>query len=172
MNSALAEARIELGKITVSNEAKRFSEEADAHKKSAFNWLIASVVMAILTGAFALLSHRIFTALGVVASSEHDLQVLSTKAIVIVALLYLVHFCGRAYVAAKHNETVNRHRANALSTYRLLTESVAEERNRDLVLAAAAGAIFAPQETGFLKHATENDLTKTLLDRVNKQGSA
>jgi len=168
VNAALAEAREEIGKVTIASQARRFDDEANNHRATAGSWVVASVVVAVATAAFALFSHRVFAAVGIVPASDHDLQVLSTKAIVLVAMLYLLHFCGRAYVAAKHNETVNRHRANALSTYRLLTESLSDQHNRDLVLAAAAGAIFAPQESGFLKHSTENDLTRTLLDRVSK----
>jgi hypothetical protein len=170
--AGLAQARIELGKITLSNEAKRFSTEADSHAAIAARWLKASVGAAVLTGIFALTAHKVFAWLGLTIENATELQILSSKGIVIVALLYLVHLCGRNYVAAKHNETVNRHRANALSTYRLLVDSGETEHNRDLVLAAAAGAIFAPQETGFLKQGSDGDLTKQLLDRVSKAPSS
>ena len=169
--TTLAEARAELGHVITSKEAKRFDDEAKAHGKAAVRWLVASVTMAVATGLFALTGHSILSFFELTVGSVGDLQYFSSKAILFVALLYLLYFCGRSYATSRHNETVNRHRANALSTYGLLTASVNDEKNRDLVLAAAAAAIFSPQDTGFLKQSADADLTKMLLDKVGRRSA-
>ena len=172
LTAAIATAQKELAELTISKESKRFAREAMQHARDAKRWLCSSIVTAIAVGAFALWSPAVFKLVGMPTSPGNELQYLSSKAIVLIALLYLLHFCGRTYIAARHNETVNRHRANALSTYRILAASPTEERNRDLVLAAAAGAIFSPQDTGFQKQSSDADLTKSLLDRVGKPNAA
>ena len=43
----------------------------------------------------------------------------------------------------------NRHRQNALLTYRALVAAAGEHETEDIVLAHAAVCIFAPQETGY-----------------------
>jgi hypothetical protein len=56
---------------------------------------------------------------------------------------------ARNYATHKHNAVVNRHRQNALLTYRALVEAAAEGNTQDIVLAHAASCIFSPQDTGF-----------------------
>lgn len=72
VNAALAEAREEIGKVTIASQARRFDDEANNHRATAGSWVVASVVVAVATAAFALFSHRVFAAVGIVPASDHD----------------------------------------------------------------------------------------------------
>lgn len=56
---------------------------------------------------------------------------------------------AKNYTTHKHNAVVNRHRQNALLTYRALVTAAEDTGTQDIVLAHAASCIFSPQETGF-----------------------
>ena len=64
---------------------------------------------------------------------------------------------------------MNRHRQNALLTYRSLVEASGESGTEDIVLAHAASCIFSPQETGFSTGKGEsNSGSKSVLELLTK----
>jgi hypothetical protein len=69
----------------------------------------------------------------------------------------------------RHNAVVNKHRQNALLTYRALVEAGSEGGTRDIVLTHAASCIFAPQDTGFTKSDSDGgNATANFIDAVPK----
>jgi hypothetical protein len=58
---------------------------------------------------------------------------------------------ARNFLSHKHNEIVNRHRQNALLTFKALVDAAGQKEAQDVVLSYAAACIFAPQETGYTK---------------------
>lgn len=76
-------------------------------------------------------------------------QLISSKVLIFAVLGYLLLMAARNYATHKHNVVVNRHRQNALLTYRSLVEASDGSGTEDIVLAHAASCIFSPQETGF-----------------------
>ena len=76
---------------------------------------------------------------------------------------------SRNYTTHKHNAVVNRHRQNALLTYRALVEASATKGTEDIVLAHAASCIFSPQETGFSPGKGESTSgSKSILELMTK----
>src|SRR5205085_68200 len=75
-------------------------------------------------------------------------QLLAAKVILFSILGSAVVWCGRIYRAHRHNEVVNRHRQNALSSFRTFVES-ADDATRNAVLLEATRAVFSPQHTGY-----------------------
>jgi hypothetical protein len=72
--------------------------------------------------------------------------------ILIVTLLYgVVVWCARNYFASRHNYTVNRHRRNAMQTFRAFVEGTKDLATQDFILRQAAACAFAPQQSGYLK---------------------
>jgi hypothetical protein len=72
--------------------------------------------------------------------------------ILIVALLYAaVVWCARNYFACRHNYTVNRHRRNAMQTFRAFVQGTKDPATQDFILRQAAACAFAPQQSGYLK---------------------
>jgi hypothetical protein len=54
-------------------------------------------------------------------------------------------------MAHKHNEIVNRHRQNALVTFRPLVEAASIDEKQDIILDRASEAIFGEVDSGFSK---------------------
>jgi hypothetical protein len=72
--------------------------------------------------------------------------------ILIVTLLYsAVVWCARNYFACRHNYTINRHRRNAMQTFRAFVEGTKDPATQDFILRQAAACAFAPQQSGYLK---------------------
>lgn len=145
---ALEEARNFAAETGVSSEARHFAEEAKRHKSSAFWWLIATVVLALLLLAHSILSFLFYRWLSPQGVYEFS-QLLASKFLVFAVLAYLLIQSAKNYMAQKHNEVVNKHRQNSLQTYRTLVEAGNSLSSRDLILAHAASAIYSPVDTGY-----------------------
>jgi hypothetical protein len=72
--------------------------------------------------------------------------------ILVVTLLYgAVVWCARNYFASRHNFTVNRHRRNAMNTFRAFVQGTEDKSTQDFILRQAATCAFSPQQSGYLK---------------------
>lgn len=134
----------------VSQQAVYFKNEAQEQENKATTWLKQTYQFAAGLGIFAVVGlflHR-WDWLAPKTSSE-TFQFVTSKVLIFAVLGYLLIMSARNYATHKHNGVVNRHRQNALLTYRALVEAAVERGTEDIVLAHAASCIFAPQETGF-----------------------
>lgn len=116
----------------------------------AAKWLIYTYRFAAALGVFAILSlflHKIEWIKP--ASTAEMFQLITSKVLIFTVLGYLLIMAARNYATYKHNAVVNRHRQNALLTYRALVAAAENGGTQDIVLAHAAACIFSPQETGF-----------------------
>jgi hypothetical protein len=99
-------------------------------------------------------------------------QLISSKILIFAVLGYLLLMAARNYTTYKHNAVINRHRQNALLTYRALVEASSESGTEDIVLAHAASCIFSPQETGFSRNGNDGlSGSKSVLELMTKSVS-
>ena len=131
----------------VSEQAAFFSNEAEKHGEWADTWRKRVWWAAGILAAYAVLS--IFLPLIPPLKEVGTVQLAVSKALVFIVLGYPLFFCARNYAAHRHNAVVNRHRQNALQTYRALVEANKNPENADIVLTQAARFIFAPQGSGY-----------------------
>lgn len=75
-------------------------------------------------------------------------QLLTTRAVILGLLLYLLSLSVKKYLASEHNYTTNIHRSNALYTAPQLASS---SEQPEIVIQHASKCIFEHQDTGFLK---------------------
>ena len=123
----------------VSQQAVHFKLEAEEQEKLAKAWLKYTYAFAIAVGVFAIFSlffHK-FELIRPTNTAEM-FQLISSKFLIFAVLGYLLLMAARNYTTHKHNSVVNRHRQNALLTYRALVEASAEKGTEDIVLAHAA----------------------------------
>lgn len=149
-DNALTEIRAVAAEQGVSQQAIHFKQEAEAQEVLAATWLQYTYKFAAAVGGFAVLSlflHKIDWIRP--ESSAEMFQLISSKFLIFAVLGYLLLMAARNYSTHKHNVVVNRHRQNALLTYRSLVEASGGSGTEDIVLAHAASCIFSPQETGF-----------------------
>lgn len=137
----------------VSQQAKYFKDEAELHGKAAYKWLWASILNAGLLMLYSALTMffpywEVFTS----DSLMEAVQITASKLLVFAVLAFSMAQCVKTYQAHKHNEVTNRHRQNALMTYTTLAEAAGALETKDVVLQYAAGAIYSPHDSGYLKN--------------------
>ena len=149
-DNALAEIRAVAAEQGVSQQAIHFKQEAEAQETLAATWLTYTYWFAGAVGGFAVLSLFLHKIDWIRPESTAEMfQLISSKLLIFAVLGYLLLMASRNYSTHKHNAVVNRHRQNALLTYRSLVEASGGAGTEDIVLAHAASCIFSPQETGF-----------------------
>jgi hypothetical protein len=135
----------------VTLTAKYFGDEAEVHRIASKSWLIASIVMVLVVASFAVVSLFMFNIFAPSSAAE-SAQVITSKLLIFGVLVYGLFQCVRSYSAHRHNQVTNKHRQNALMTYKTLAEAGNSPELRDAVLQHAAAAIYAPNDSGYLKN--------------------
>lgn len=149
-DNALTEIRAVAAEQGVSQQAIHFKQEAEAQEVLAATWLQYTYKFAAAVAGFAVLSLFLHKIDWIRPESPAEMfQLISSKFLIFAVLGYLLLMAARNYSTHKHNVVVNRHRQNALLTYRSLVEASGDSGTEDIVLAHAASCIFSPQETGF-----------------------
>ena len=172
-DDALAAIRAVASEQGVSQQAVYFKEEAGIQETLAATWLGYTYKFAAAIGTFAILSlflHRISWLKP--ESNAEMFQLITSKFLIFAVLAYLLIMAAKNYATHKHNSVVNRHRQNALLTYRALVEAAGEAGTEDIILAHAASCIFSPQETGFNTGKSESSGgSKSVLELLTKGAS-
>lgn len=169
----LTEIRAVAAEGGVSQQASYFKEEADLQGKFAKYWLYTTYGSALLVAAFAVFSIFLHKFDWIDFENKGQLiQLISSKILIFTVLVYLLVLASRNYANHKHNAVINRHRQNALLTYRSLVSAAEQKGTQDIVLAHAAACIFSPQETGFAHAKGESTSgSKSVLELMTKATS-
>ena len=85
------------------------------------------------------------------SDTYQSIQLVTSKVLIFGVIAYMLSLSARNFLSHKHNAILNKHRQNALLTFKALTDAAKEEENRDIVLTHASSCIFAPQDTGYIK---------------------
>lgn len=147
---ALGEIRKVAAEQGVSQQAIHFKTEADAHHDQARKWLWGTVscgVVLLLWAVGSLFIHKI--SIISPTSSYEGFQLALSKSLIFGVLSFATYLSARNFLSHTHNAIVNKHRQNALVTYRALVEAAGVKGNSDIVLTHAAACIYAPQTTGY-----------------------
>lgn len=136
----------------VSQEAFHFSKAADEHAELAQKWEQTTKNWALVLGGYAFVSvffHRIPW----ISPETHieATQYIVSKVLIFGVIAYMLGLSAKNYLSHKHNEIVNRHRQNALMTYRSLADASSKDGSRDIILQQAAAAIYQLHDTGYVK---------------------
>ncbi|WP_411887924.1 hypothetical protein [Hydrocarboniphaga effusa] len=149
-DSALAAIRAVASEQGVSQQAIYFKDEAQNQEALADKWLTFTYRFALALGAFAIFSLFLHKFAWIKPENYAEtLQLVTSKVLIFGVLGYMLIMAAKNYTTHKHNAVVNRHRQNALLTYRAIVTAAENSGTQDIVLAHAASCIFSPQETGF-----------------------
>ncbi|WP_319826291.1 hypothetical protein [Thalassovita sp.] len=132
-------------------------KEAEVWRKRTGNW-------AIVLGLFA--AATLFLHKCPWIKPENNLeaaQLIVSKVLLFGVVAYMLSLSAKNYLSHRHNEVVNRHRQNALMTYRSLVEAGSTQEARDIILQQAASAIYQQQDTGYVKTSERSNSTITEL---------
>jgi len=165
--SALNAVKEQAAEAGVSTNAQTFLTQAKLHKGMAWNWAVGTIVMSSVTLIAAIA--------GVVLAIKYHpqgtaatIQFVVAKLIVLSTLSFGILWCARNYRAQKHNETLNKHRANALMTFRAFVEGTSDDRVKDAILMQAAQAAFSGKSTGFDMSDTDARTINPVVEVIGK----
>ena len=144
----------------VSQQAIFFKEEAENHQKEADLWQKRTVKLAWLLGLYAVASLFIAKIPWIVPTDTYQsIQLGVSKVLIFAVISYMLYLSARNFLSHKHNQIVNKHRQNALMTYKALVDAAGDGDAHKVVLQNAATCIFSPQQTGYTG-VTSHDMPK------------
>jgi hypothetical protein len=172
-DNVLAAIRAVASEQGVSQQAIYFKDEAQTQETLAEKWLTYTYWFAAALGLFAIFSLFLHKIEWIKPSNNGEMfQLITSKVLIFTVLGYLLIMAARNYTTHKHNAVVNRHRQNALLTYRAIVTAAEESGTQDIVLAYAASCIFSPQETGFAHGKGDGGVgSKSVLELLTKAAS-
>lgn len=146
------------GQVGVTGYSDYFRKQANIHKDISRKWLIASVIIGIISIWYSLEISGDMSLLGLGGNSgaaDQSFAIMLQSAIprlIIFSILFLgLGWSSRSYRAHRHNQIVNEHRQNALGTFEtFVNASGNDETTKNAVLLKATEVIFSPVNSGYL----------------------
>ncbi len=134
----------------VSQQAIYFRDEAKEHEDEAKIWSKRIVESALVLGVYAVLT-VFFHKIPWIKPDDiyQTTQLAISKVLIFGVLSYMLYLATKNYLAHKHNAVINKHRQNALMTYKALVDAAKDATNKEVILTHASSCIFAPQATGY-----------------------
>ena len=164
---ALQAVKDQAAEAGVSTNAQIFLTDSGSHGKAAKKWLKATIWTAIITLlvtiVFVLISFK-YKPDNVAAS----IQYVVSKLILISTLFFGIFWCAKNYKSSKHNETLNKHRANALMTFRAFVEGSGDQQVKEAILLQAAQAAFVNRPTGYESQEKESQTINPVVEILGK----
>jgi hypothetical protein len=162
--SLLQSVRETVQETGITAHAKRFEAEAESHQSAARGWLLGTAGIGVLTLASAVANLFWLVPQSTVLNGEHTLQQAFGKLLIFSILFTAFVWCARVYRSHRHNVVVNRHRANALSSFEAFVKSTADLDTKNAVLLQATQSIYAPQLTGYVQQDAEPAGTSHIIE--------
>jgi hypothetical protein len=144
LTQILETAKAESLKGGVSKHAGIFEEQAKTHRNNAILWGVVAVLLLLLN---AKLLFYFYEEMKIIEKVNIQLGALVLLIVSLVSYCLVIAF--RSYFAEKHNQTINRHKANCLGTYQTFTDSASDEV-RSIILQYTTQTIFSQFNPGYL----------------------
>jgi hypothetical protein len=141
-----------------------FSDQAAQLRAEARTWLVATMLLALVTISVAVGSLWI----PVGERPSQITQFLTSKILALVVLISATVWSGRIYKATMHQAATNLHRANSLKTFQAFIQATADEATRNAVLLETTRSIFAMAHSGYLDSADGGSDTGTKVLEIIK----
>ncbi|MEX1199030.1 MAG: hypothetical protein WEB57_14360 [Pseudohongiellaceae bacterium] len=169
-DSVLDEIRNVAAEQGVTQQAIYFKSEADSNSEDAEMWRSRTINVAWILGIFAILSlflHKIpFLS---PQNTYETVQLAVSKILIFAVLSYVLFLFAKNFLSHKHNAIVNRHRQNALMTYKSLVEAAGDNQQAsDAVLIHAAACIYSPQATGYTNSGSGGQNARSIVELLSK----
>ncbi len=164
---ALQAVKDQAAEAGVATNAQIFLTDSDNHGQTAKKWLTATIWSAIITLVVA----TIFVLISFKYKPENTavaIQYVVSKLILLSTLSFGIFWCARNYKSSKHNETLNKHRANALMTFRAFVEGSGDQQIKEAILLQAAQAAFVNRPTGYESQEKESQAINPVVEILGK----
>lgn len=153
IETIMSTAREAAGNAGVGAFSTDFSDLADKQNKVACHWLITTGILGALSLLAAIVAY--FLPLPEDATSAQIVQFTTSKVVALGLLLSATFWSSRQYRALRHQISVNRHRATALTTFQAFVSAARDDSAKDAVLMETTRSIFSIAPSGYLS--AQND---------------
>ncbi|MBI3256006.1 MAG: hypothetical protein HYZ63_03475 [Candidatus Andersenbacteria bacterium] len=135
----------------ISKFAGVFRDQAKYHGDMAKRWLVATAGFTVLGIAFLSWLVSGFT-ISIKAGQALDvtLQLFFAKILLLSIFSILFYQLAKNYNAQMHQQILNKHRENSLTTFKAFVDSTDDARVKDAILTQATKAIFRAGDTGYV----------------------
>lgn len=164
---AMQAVKAQAAEAGVSTNAHIFLTDSEKHAKIAIKWLKATIIISLITLLVAI-GYLILSFMYKPDTTPTAIQYIAGKIILLSTLSFGIFWCARNYKSSKHNETLNKHRANALMTYRAFVEGGEDPQIKDAILLQAAQAAFVNRPTGYETQEKEPQTINPIIDVLGK----
>ncbi len=164
---ALQAVKAQAAEAGVATNAQIFLTDSESHTKAAKKWLTATIWASIITLVVAV----IFVLISFKYKPESTavaIQYVVSKVILLSTLSFGIFWSARNYKSSKHNETLNKHRANALMTFRAFVEGSGDPQIKEAILLQAAQAAFVNRPTGYDAQEKESQTINPVVEILGK----
>jgi len=153
----------------VTQQAIYFKEESENHENQAKDWERRTKWLAGFIALYAVLSLFIHKWEWISPENTYEtIQFVVSKVLIFAILIYLLLLSAKNYLNHKHNSIVNKHRQNALVTYKALVDASGDDGAKEAVLIQAASCIFNPQSTGYTDTSNSMGNGRSLVEILSK----
>ncbi len=149
LGHVLDAARGAVSELGASKEAETFHSAANRYDALAKRWLLGSVCSALVTIVVGILVVVVWNSVSESGTAAVVQAVLGRTAVLAV-LSFATVTAVRMYRSNAHLAVVNRHREDALKTFRTFVEGTDAADTKNLILLAAAHAAFGQTATGLI----------------------
>lgn len=163
LNSIIENAKSFATKAGISKHSSVFKTESDFHETESKKWLgyTTKILIAIIIVAIGL------AFLGLYFTENTQLiQFTITKVVILSTLFYGLALTNRNYKAHKHNEILNKHRQNALTTFETFSNAASDEQTKNAILLETTHSIFSNQQTGYLKKDGDGESNNKIIEII------
>lgn len=164
--STLEQVRRAAAEVGVAQHAIHFKQEAEDHRSQSKLWLIATIILAILTIGFAVYNIYYYSSYGSALNAAQSIQLAVSKIAIFSVLYFAVIWSGKVFRSQWHNYVVNKHRQNALSTFETFVKAANDDQTKNAVLIQATQSIFSPQNTGFVNQDSDGNPSPQILEII------
>ncbi|PHZ84815.1 hypothetical protein [Paremcibacter congregatus] len=167
--SILQDIRNTAAEQGITQQAKYFKEESEGHNMSALTWETRTKWLSGIIGVYAIASVFIHKWDFITPHNTFDaVQLIVSKILIFSILVYLLTLSAKNYLNHRHNAVVNKHRQNALMTYKALVDASGDSGAKEAVLIQAASCIFNPQSTGYAASSESSTSGKSFVEIFSK----
>ena len=164
---ALHAVKEQAAEAGVSTNAQIFLTDSTNHAKIAKTWLIATIATSAITLLVAI-GFMIVSFKYTPATTAVAIQYVVSKIILLSTLSFGIFWSARNYKSNKHNETLNKHRANALMTFRAFVEGSEDPTIKDAILLQTSQAAFSNRPTGYESQEKEAQTINPVVEILGK----
>lgn len=164
---ALQAVKDQAAEAGVATNAQIFLTDSEGHGETAKKWLTATIwssgITLIVAITFVIISFTYHP-----STTAAAIQYVVSKLILLSTLSFGIYWCARNYKSSKHNETLNKHRANALMTFRAFVEGSGDQQIKEAILLQAAQAAFVNRPTGYEGQEKESQAINPVVEILGK----